>query len=176
MSNAPESDWIDHLLTPSPAEIRDDAGPLRSRLLVQTLRLLRWLRWRQRLALAAALAACYLAGVWTVYAVRPAPQPASVAEAARQEPPTPHSSPRPAARALEWQALDGKGPAPDLYRQAGSQYLSDEVDPRSAARCYGQALDQGGDEDLTISPTDDWLLIAIKQARRKERIHAKHGG
>jgi hypothetical protein len=74
---------------------------------------------------------------------------------------------------LEWRALDGSEHQTEQYRQAGAQYLKDESDPQSALRCYGQALDAGGEPGLAVRPDDDWLLMALKGARKKEKGDAK---
>jgi hypothetical protein len=57
----------------------------------------------------------------------------------------------------------------ELYRRAGDRYLEESADPRSALRCYTQALDEGSREDLEISAEDSWLLMALKMDRRKEK-------
>ncbi len=54
--------------------------------------------------------------------------------------------------------------------------MTEEIDPQSALRCYSNALDNGTEQDLAISSEDNWLLMAIKDARLKERNHAKQGG
>lgn len=56
---------------------------------------------------------------------------------------------------------------PDLYRQAGDRCSTEEGDLASALRCYGQALDAAPDQ-VAVNPQDNWLLIALKQARQKE--------
>jgi hypothetical protein len=111
-------------------------------------------------ALAAALAACLL-----LFALVPPPpeakrvRPAAVGE-------RPAAQPEPAL-ALEWKALDRPQEAKRLYRQAGERYLEEE-DYAGAVRCYGGALDAGAAEDLEVAPDDDYLLLAIKLARKKE--------
>lgn len=84
--------------------------------------------------------------------------------------PTPDS-----ALDAEWVAFDSTERRGELYRQAGDHY-KDENDLQSALRCYSNALDNGSEQDLDISPKDNWLLMAIKSARQKEKIHAKQGG
>jgi hypothetical protein len=80
------------------------------------------------------------------------------------------------ALAREWDAFDSDEHRGEKYVQAGDRYLAEENDPQSALRCYGNALDSGNEEDLTISPNDNWLLMAIKDARQREKNHAKQGG
>jgi hypothetical protein len=76
----------------------------------------------------------------------------------------------------EWIAFDSTEHRGELYRQAGDRYMTDENDLQSALRCYSNALDNGTEQDLTISNDDNWLLMAIKDARQKERTYAKQGG
>ena len=117
---------------------------------------LRRRRWWRRAAVAAALAACYLAGFGTA---RLAPEPAPVGER-----PTPRNEIQelyggsqvfaqapPSPLAQEWQALDSPEQRPAAYREA---------------------LDAGSDKDLAVAPEDNWLLIALKGARQKEKRYA----
>jgi hypothetical protein len=69
--------------------------------------------------------------------------------------------------ALEWKALEQPEEAEKFYRQAADRYLA-EGDASNATRCYGFALDESGPKGLEISTNDSWLLMAIKQARKKE--------
>jgi hypothetical protein len=73
----------------------------------------------------------------------------------------------------EWQAFDSRERRTEQYLRAGAEYLKEESDPQSALRCYRQALDAGSDADLVVRPDDDWLLMAIKDARKKEKSDAK---
>ena len=104
-------------------------------------------------------------------AAAPAPAPQSQPNPAAPTPPAAPAS----AVALEWKAFDADKPRPDLYRQAGDRYLQEDADPASALRCYGQALNGASDKDLAISPDDDYLLMVVKEARLKEKDHAKRG-
>ncbi|HTU20054.1 MAG TPA: hypothetical protein VMG10_18460 [Gemmataceae bacterium] len=76
----------------------------------------------------------------------------------------------------EWIAFDSEDHRGELYRQAGDRYMTEENDLQSALRCFSNALDNGAEEDLAISSDDSWLLMAIKDARQKEKKHAKQGG
>lgn len=158
----------------------------RQAVFVQTTRLLRWRRWRRRAALAGALAACYLAGILTMHLGTPSspePRPEVAAQpAAPVELPAVASlktQPQPATESvldLEWRAFEAREKRAELYRQAGDRYLEHEGDLPSALRCYGQALDASAEADLTISASDNWLLMALKEARQKEKGHARNGG
>ncbi len=175
---AREPDPLEGLLAPPPAA---DAGPLRERLLGRTTRLLRGRRRLRRLAWAAALASsCVAAALTAWWAARPAPPGLAVPPSGgegedrlKAELPT-----EPNAVAVEERAADDDDLRAQaaLYRRAGELYLSAENDPAAALRCYGNALDAGGEEALPVSPADDWLLMAIKNARQKERRHANTGG
>jgi hypothetical protein len=170
---AQEPDPIEELLAPSAAP--PDTSALRQDLLARTRRDLRMQRSARRLAWAAALAACYGAGLltmrWFMTPARP-PEPAPLA---RQEEKTPIAQAAKQAVALEWEAVDRPDQQAALYRQAGDRYLTEEGDIAAALRCYGNALDSGTPEDLTTSSTDNWLLMAIKDARKKEKHDAKDG-
>ena len=78
--------------------------------------------------------------------------------------------------AREWQALEATAGAPALYRAAGDHYLDDAGDVRSAVRCYCQLLDAEGDEETTIRAEDSWLLMALKEAKQREKRYAKNDG
>jgi hypothetical protein len=155
---------------------------LRQALLRRTVGVLRRRQWRKRLAFAAALAACYAAGVLTVLlAVPPALAPDNPPVATRPtQPPPPETAPAAqkdtAAPAvlLEAQALDAQERQAALYRVAGDRYAEAEGDVQSALRCYRNALDAGSEEDLAIAPDDNWLLMVLKDARQKERRYAKN--
>ena len=64
-----------------------------------------------------------------------------------------------------------------LWLQAGgrceyhgcNRYLLED-DLASAARCYRLALDEGA--EASARPEDTWLLLAIKNARTKEKTNA----
>jgi hypothetical protein len=56
--------------------------------------------------------------------------------------------------------------------QAGNSYC-EEDDCESALRCYAQYLNVAGPEALAIADTDNWLLVALKNARRKENVNAE---
>jgi hypothetical protein len=158
----PEPDPLSDLLA-APSAPGD--GPLRTELLERTRRVL----WRRRLGRragwAAALAACFAAGLLTMRVLTP--RPAAPAEVVRQ-PETPrHDEPAPALM-KEWQAFDSTDRRAELYREAGQRYVKEEGDPESALRCYAQALEAGGPAELALRSDDDWLLMTIKNARQKE--------
>ena len=145
-------------LTPTPAPAHDPE--LRRRTLNRTLGVLRRRRWLRRVAWAAVLAACYAAGVLTTHWLRPAPS--APPEVVRVEP-TPTSKvdePRP------------EPVQPDLVG-AADHLLAERSDPLGALHGYAKALDEGGDAALTISTDDSYLMLAIKDARQKEKRDAK---
>jgi hypothetical protein len=159
----------------------------RQALLARTSRFVRGRRWRRRFLNAAALAACFLAGAACVHWLRqPAapPETAPLAKVTDQSPapstPAPEQTPKVpaavAAIATEWNAFDDRGRKRELYRQAGDLYVQENHDYESALRCYTQALEAGSDQDLAITPDDNWLLMALKEARQKEKNDARTGG
>ncbi len=178
-------DPLDDLLR-SPPDVEGGLA-LRLRLLNQTTRTLRGARRRRVVAWATRLAACYVAGVLTVYwfapkrierieIVRDVPAPAPAVLTPAPVAPIP-ANPKPtSAVAMEWKAFDADQHRSELYRQAGERYLREGADPASALRCYGQSLNGASDKDLAISANDDYLLMLVKNARQKEKGHAKNGG
>jgi hypothetical protein len=90
----------------------------------------------------------------------------------RPRSPSPDESPL----AREWIAFDSEDHRAERYREAGNRYMTEENDLQSALRCFSNALDNGTEQDLVISADDNWLLMAIKDARQKEKKHAKQGG
>jgi hypothetical protein len=156
---------------------------LRAKLLLQTTRLLRRRRHWRRLGFLAALAACYVAGLVTMRLLPAAPQ---VDQPITVQPPPPSDNKKPPVPPvvveamknpvqLEWQAVQNEEKRAQLYRLAAQQYAQDS-DWQSALRCYGNSLNVASEQDLTISVNDDWLLMAIKDARQKEKTHVKIGG
>lgn len=153
---------------------------LRQKVLAQTIDVLRRRRRVRQFAYAAALLLSFAAGALTMYlpgrgASKEDPLPVPIAKT--QTPlPTTEDAANPTALDEEWIAFDSDEHRSERYRRAGDRYLTDENDPLSALRCYGNALDAGSEADLTISTSDNWLLMAIKSAREKEQSDAKKGG
>jgi hypothetical protein len=150
-------------LTPSLDSL--PASRLRQRVLTRTLGEMRWNRRFRRLQAVGVLAASFAASFVLLSALLPRPErvfPERSSLSIQGAVPLAES-----ANALEWQALEQPQKAQVLYRQAGDRYL-EEVDPASAVRCYGAALDGASREDLKVSADDNWLLAAIKQARKQE--------
>jgi hypothetical protein len=162
-ADRPEHDPLADLLRPPTPPA--DGEALRQALREQTTRRVRRRGRLRLLARVAALAACYLAGLATAHLPRPAPRPAERA--------APRAAVPPDAVALEWRALEGGAGRARRYREAGDRYL-DQSDPESALRCYGAALDEE-DGDGAVTAGDSWLLMAIRQARQKEKDDAKKG-
>ena len=178
--HGPISDPVDDLLamhSPPPP-----GGTFQEALGRRTVKLLRRRRWGRQAALVSALAASYVAGVVTVQRIPKGSPPRQ--EEMVQQVPSPRSLPPPnpekaapavqeTAVALEWRAIDSPTPRPDLFRRAGDRYLNEAGDIRSALRCYRNALDSGSEADEKISPNDTWLLIALKEAKQREKLYAR---
>ncbi len=169
----PEMDPIDAFLNqPTRSEATDC---LQLSVFQRTARVLRHRRWLRRTGLTAGLASCYAAGILTMWLAFPStpPKEAVIVQVPKESAPAPKpsappDSPQPeSALAMEWHALDSTEPRPDLFRQAGDQYMSAD-DLESAMRCYRGALESASPEDLQISPNDNWLLIELKKAKQKE--------
>lgn len=73
---------------------------------------------------------------------------------------------------LEAEQADDAAAAANLYRRAGDTYLTAQQDYANAARCYRLFLSHSGDRALTPESGDSWLLVSIKNAAFKEKIHA----
>ena len=73
-------------------------------------------------------------------------------------------------RALEWSAFDAADDQERvrLYFQAGDLYLDKHHDHESALRCYHQAIHYSSARELEITPSDNWLVMALKRDHRKE--------
>ena len=182
-SEIPEMDPIEGFLhQDSPREINEN---LRRSIENKTLSVLRHRRWLRRGGWLAGLAACYVAGILTMWMkpgsevsqpVAVAPQNTDTQTSAapalpEQESPSNAQAPE-SALALEWHALDSLKKRPDLFRLAGDKYLQDN-DLESATRCYRGALEGASDQDLKISVNDNWLLMSLKQAKQEEKRYAK---
>lgn len=148
---------------------------LRLSILEETTHVVRQRRRRRRSLQAALVAASLILAVglarWLAF---PAPQPepphnpGPLAHEKKSEPIQAPST----ALAQEWQAFDAEQDRSVQYLHAGHRYLQENYDPESALRCYRQALDAGEDASTEISVNDDWLLMALKLARQKEKNDA----
>jgi hypothetical protein len=168
--NPNDRDLCAELLAPPPPS---ELTPLRERVWKRMARRLRLRRLLRRALLAAALAACWAAGMLTMHwwpGAQPVAQGRQIGEPPAPTPPAPPPTP---ALAQEWKAFDSTDGQADLYRRAAAAYLTQEHDPLSAVRCYGRALDAAPEQAHNLSADDDWLLMAIKDARKKENVHAK---
>jgi hypothetical protein len=176
----PEADFeeLEPLLRPGPPA--REPGQLRQDLLRQTTGVLRGRARARRLAAAAALVACYAAGLATMHFAgpwlqRPADPPPRVAPG----PPGPAEDrpgafpPNVVAARLEQQGETAAGrERARIFQLAGTRYLEESCDIRSALRCYANALDD--DTEMTPNPQDHWLLMALRDARQKEKADAKN--
>jgi hypothetical protein len=176
-----EPDPLDGMLRPpSPP----DNEALHQAVYCRTRRVLHRRRRVRQFAYAAALLVSFAAGLLAMRLATPASiRSPDVVVTPPKEPPPPDKLPTPpspppqeSALAQEWRAFDSLKQRAALYREAGTHYMKEENDPQSALRCFSTALDNGTEEDLAISSDDNWLFMAIKDARLKEKNHAKQGG
>lgn len=174
-------DDLEDLLTPRPGQ---SSPHLRESLHRATQRALGRERWMRRAARVAAVAAVFLVGVLAGWLIRPERE--RVIEVAAEAVAIPiivpvpipefrstdSSGPRVAAGQVELQAemADDRAEAARLYRQAGDAFLRDQ-DYANATRCYRLHLNRGGDNALSLATDDSWLLISLKNAAFKEKIH-----
>ena len=174
-------DPLDALLRPiSPSS----SSPVwKGALLARTSRTLRWRRRGRRLSIAAGLAACYAAGLFSMLLLQAEPRivvhekivyrPAETKSETQPQRETPTTPERPlTALALEWQAAENPDRSVELYRRAGDRYFDAENDLVSAVRCYKRFLSECKAEELQIDPNDNWLLVTLKNARLEERRRA----
>ncbi len=184
----PQPDPLETWLAGQPA--LTPSGALEQAVLRRTQSVLRRRRWLRRTAYAAALAACYAAGLLTMKVLHspqpavptvivrtdPEPQPPAAVPQKDVAPSKPPSAAPVSPLALEWQAVDSREKRPDLYRQAGDRYLQEDGDIQSAVRCYRNMLNAAPEEAATISVDDNWLLMALKDAQQKEKRRGKSDG
>jgi hypothetical protein len=57
--------------------------------------------------------------------------------------------------------------------EAADRVLAENADPLTALHGYAKALDEGGPSSLSVSTDDSFLMMAIKDARKKENRDAK---
>ncbi len=180
-----EPDPIEAMLRP-PSQ--PDSDTLRKSVYAQTIRVLRRRRRLRQFAYAASLLLSFAVGAGTMRMmtrINPGEHESEfsrVGAVSTKIPPSHQGadaprSPTPDDSALdaEWFAFDSTDRRSELYRKAGDRYIKDQSDLQSALRCYSNSLDDGTERDLAISPDDNWLLMAIKDARQKEKNHAKQG-
>jgi hypothetical protein len=180
-------DACDRMFQPRPATPANEE--LKHILLLQTTRVLRRRRQLRQCGYAALLGVCYLAGMATVrFWPQPVPSPnlpvSAVPEPNPAKPPLP-----PGPIIVQAPAIDSHLSAPALERlgeiaaadqravhffRAGDRYEK-AGDMAAALRCYKLALDAGTESDLAVAESDSYLLMALKTARKKEKLHGKHG-
>ncbi len=143
-------------------------------------------RWQRRGVQIGALAACFLAGmavmgVWQGIFNKPEEnQRADAApfavSADRENDKNQRADAVPLAEPtlldLEWRAFDSRENRAALYFAVAKRYLEERQDYEAALRCYRQALDAAGQEELAIRPDDNWFVMALKEARQKENNDA----
>jgi hypothetical protein len=160
------SDALDDFLDRPPVS-REGENGLRTRLRERTTRVLRWRRRGKRAAMGALLVGCYVAGLATMRWFEPAtPVPAQQAQA-----PTVAKEAEVVIRPEVPEREAAEPPRSVALRQAGDFYLEQTGDFERALRCYSLSLNAGGAEALADSRDDNWLVMAIKDARRKEKIN-----
>ena len=147
----------------------DANGSLQSALRHKTTRLLRRRRVVRRLALASMAAACYLAGLATMWLLLPRTVTVIHDPVLAQATAEPANPPTPPDRPELHEMLAEANPAERSaqLRIAGDLYLEQRKDFTAALRCYTASLDAGGPAALELQPNDTWLVKAIKKDRRK---------
>jgi len=147
-------------------------GRLRGAVFAQTIGVIRFRRRLKKCALAGSLLGCYLAGMMTMGLWRPTsggrPQPSTEHVAANLEP-----SPLPGPVGIaDKQIAAEKMTCAEVLRRSADRHLLDSGDVKRAVRNYKTFLELSSAEQRAISPTqDNWLLMALKDARSKEMKH-----
>jgi hypothetical protein len=143
---------------------------LRKALLAQTLGILRRRRRLKRCALAASLLGCYLAGAVTMAALHTQaghlPTTAPATEIVKSEKTTPSDR--------NTRHVVAKTPTGfESWRRIGDGYLRESGDVSLAVAGYSEAINLASTEERRISPErDNWLMMALKDARSKENSNA----
>jgi hypothetical protein len=109
--------------------------------------------------------------VRVVVVERPGPEKAPPGPAPREAPATPLDKVLSPAQSAEVKAHHDEKQAED-FRVAGDRYFEAD-DCASALRCYREYLNRGGPEVLAVASGDNWLLVSLKNARKKEQVHAE---
>lgn len=169
----PNHDFLESLLAgPLPAA----ENHLRQSLRQQTSTMLRRRKYRRWLTQAGALAACYVAGMFTLWLWMPGHGPTSsatdvvVVQETATIPIAEHSETQVSPVVLErLGAVANKDQKAELLRQAGERYVEERGDWRSAVHCFAQSIDAAPLEERSISPSDNWLVMALKEARQKQQ-------
>ncbi len=170
----PRDERTDSLLGAHGRPCGDDR--LRGVVFAKTIGVVRFRRRLKRCALAASLLGCYLAGMATTGIWRPTGdgrlQPSREPVATSQEPPSSlASSPRPVGVAGRRVAPEEMSRA-ELLRRSADRRLLEHGDVKLAVRGYEHFLDLSSAEQRAISSREDnWLLMALKDARSKEMKH-----
>jgi hypothetical protein len=173
-------DDLDELLTSKPPPTEPPGWG--EAMLTDAARVQRRRRWLVRGRRVAVVAACYAAGLASMWYWSGDHQPPLPVMAER--PPGPELQPvvpsdvdpyrnDPPERLERWAFLQSGTKRMELYRRAGDEFLRRD-DVNAALRCYRRALDGGSAADLAVrADKDTWLLMSLKIARQKERPDAR---
>jgi hypothetical protein len=174
--NRAPNDPLEAMLAANDQRDADDA--LREAVFTRTIGVMRRRRRMKRCVLAASLLCCYLAGMATVGVWRPggeaSTQVAKETTTAKPRPRkvSPRTLPKPAASRSDL-VVSAQPSGFESWRRIGDHYLRESDDIALAVAGYSRALDLASDKELAISPgQDNWLLMALKDARVKERRNA----
>jgi hypothetical protein len=173
MDQVPPADDLEALLSP---RVCPTPTGLRERIEQRAFSTLRRRRWRRRGRAVVALAACFLAGMVTIDFLHSRPKPVAVGELQAVPQRTFVFVPVEAPRAVELRAELAERPEQaQVYFTAGKRYAAEAGDWDSTLRCYRNALDADPQQAEHIDPeNDDWLTMALKLDRQKEKENAKH--
>ena len=175
-SDGSRDDLLDGLLNAAGQPSGNDR--LRGVVFAKSIGVIRFRRRLKKCVLAASLVGCYLAGIVTTEIWRPSgdgrPQP-STPQVATNQGPSPHQVPLPTV-GLAGSAGRKAAPEPISFNEvlcrSADRHLMENGDVKLAVRNYEHLLKLASAEERAISPTqDNWLLMALKDARSKEMKH-----
>jgi hypothetical protein len=159
---------------------------LRGAIFEQTLGVIRFHRRVKRGLFAVSLFGCYLAGAVTVGLLRIDARQTAVAPPApmtvvhpkeivgqEEDVASPQEITPTATAVVEFQPPAKMPTAFESWRNVGDYYLRKYGDISLATASYAQAIDLATEEERAIAPgKDNWLLMALKDARTKEKRYA----
>ena len=94
--------------------------------------------------------------------------PAMAVEPQPATPRLPHTSANPDRRHVAAKKPSGF----ESWRRIGDHYLRESGDVSLALASYSEAINLASDQERRISPgQDNWLVMALKDARSKEKRH-----
>jgi hypothetical protein len=160
-----------------PLGLPPDVEALRTKLLSQTLGVMRRRRLAKRCCLAAGLFGCYLAGIFTMglWSNANASSPSQAIPPTMAQPSTEKTIPTSQAIGNSTKRqVAVKLSGFEAWRRFGDNSLRETGDISLAVAGYSNAIHHATNEELAVSSQqDNWILKALKYEQLKERNHAR---